>query len=73
MHSAEIFPEVSKQILKDEYAIYYSRDAGASVPAILDYLKTHNDHLVDLRVERPSLEDRFLEITQSDHLDGGQS
>ncbi len=73
VHNAEIFPEVEKQILKDEYVIYYSREAGASVPAILDYLKSHNDHLVDLRVERPSLEDRFLEITQSDRLDGGQS
>jgi ABC-2 type transport system ATP-binding protein len=73
VNSSEIFLEVEKQILKDEYVIYYSRDAGVTVPAILDYLKSHNDHLVDLRVERPSLEDRFLEITQPDHLDGGQS
>jgi ABC-2 type transport system ATP-binding protein len=68
-----VFPEVAQQIFKDEYVIYYSRDAGATVPAILDYLKTHDDHLVDLRVERPSLEDRFLEITQSDHSNGDHS
>ena len=66
-------PAVSRQIIKDEYVIYYSLDAGETVPAVLDYLKAHDDHLVDLRVERPSLEDRFLEITQSDHANGGAS
>jgi len=70
---ATAFPEVSQQLIKDEYVIFYSRDAGATVPAILDYLKTHTDHLVDLRVERPSLEDRFLEITQTDLSNGGKS
>ena len=53
--------------------IYYSRDAGETVPAVLDYLKAHDDHLVDLRVERPSLEDRFLEITQPDQPNGDKS
>ena len=65
-----VFPSVSQQIIKDEYVIYYSRDAGETVPAVLDYLKVHDDHLVDLRVERPSLEDRFLEITQPDQPNG---
>jgi len=67
------FPEVSQQVIKEEYMIYYSRDAGSTVPAIFDYLKAQDDHLVDLRVERPSLEDRFLEITQPGNSDGGQS
>ena len=67
-----VFPGVSQQLNKDEYMIYYSHDAGETVPAILDHLKTHGDHLVDLRVERPSLEDRFLEITQPEHSNGGQ-
>jgi ABC-2 type transport system ATP-binding protein len=67
------FPAVSQQIIKEEYVIYYSRDAGETVPSILDYLKKHEDHLVDLRVERPSLEDRFLEITQPDEAKGGSS
>jgi hypothetical protein len=35
------------------------------VAAILEHLNQHGDALVDLRVERPSLEDRFLEITQT--------
>lgn len=64
------FPAVSQQSIKDDYAIYYSSDAGETVPAILDYLKRQNDHLIDLRVERPSLEDRFLEITQPDLSNG---
>ena len=67
------FPAVSQQMTKDEYVIYYSRDAGETVPAVLEYLKAHDDHLVDLRVERPSLEDRFLEITQPDQPNGEQS
>jgi ABC-2 type transport system ATP-binding protein len=73
IHNTVDFPEVAKQISKEEYVIYYSRDAGETVPAILDYLKQHDDHLVDLRVERPSLEDRFLEITQTDSSSGGRS
>ncbi len=67
------FPAVSQRVVRDDYTIYYSHDAGDTVPAILDYLKAHDDHLVDLRVERPSLEDRFLEITQPDHSNGGES
>jgi ABC-2 type transport system ATP-binding protein len=57
------FPGVKRQSRDDVYACYFSEDAGLSVPAILDYLKAHDDRLVDLRVERPSLEERFLEIT----------
>ena len=67
------FPGVSQQTSKDEYAIYYSSDAGETVSAILDYLKVQGDRLVDLRVERPSLEDRFLEITQPEDSIGGGS
>jgi ABC-2 type transport system ATP-binding protein len=57
------FPAVSKRISKDEYVIYYSTDIGPTVSAIIAHVKAQEDTLVDLRVERPSLEDRFLEIT----------
>jgi ABC-2 type transport system ATP-binding protein len=67
------FPAVSQQAIKDDYTIYYSRDAGETVPAVLEYLKAQDDHLVDLRVERPSLEDRFLEITRPDQPNGEKS
>jgi ABC-2 type transport system ATP-binding protein len=57
------FPAVSQQLFKDDYAVFYSRDPGVSVPALLKYIKQQEDYLIDLRVERPSLEERFLEIT----------
>jgi len=57
------FPAVNKRIVKDEYVIYYSTDIGPTVSAIIAHIEDQEDTLVDLRVERPSLEDRFLEIT----------
>lgn len=71
-HSSEEFPAVSQKFVKEAYVVIYSHDAGDTVPALLDYLKAHDDHLVDLRVERPSLEDRFLEITQPERPNGGR-
>jgi len=57
------FPAVSQQVSKDEYSIYYSTDIGPTVSAIIAHVEAQGDTLIDLRVERPSLEDRFLEIT----------
>ncbi len=57
------FPAVSQQAFKDEYAIYYSTDPGPTVSAIIAHIQVQSDTLIDLRVERPSLEERFLEIT----------
>ncbi len=59
------FPAVSQYTLKDEYSIYFSSDIGPTVSAIIAHIAVHGDTLIDLRVERPSLEDRFLEITNS--------
>jgi ABC-2 type transport system ATP-binding protein len=59
----EGFPAVSQQGVNEEYTIYYSTDPGPTVSAILDFIANHDDKLIDLRVERPSLEERFLEIT----------
>ena len=59
------FPAVSQCVLRDGYAVYYSTDPAPTVSAILGYLDTQDDRLIDLRVERPSLEERFLEITQT--------
>jgi ABC-2 type transport system ATP-binding protein len=64
------FPGVKKHFQDEAYAYYFSEDAGLSVPAILEYLKIQKDRLVDLRVERPSLEERFLEITKLNQLEG---
>jgi ABC-2 type transport system ATP-binding protein len=57
------FPAVSQQGSKDEYSIYFSTDIGSTLAAIISHIETQKDTLIDLRVERPSLEDRFLEIT----------
>jgi len=57
------FPAISQQAFKDEYSIYFSTDIGPTVSAIIAHIETQGDTLIDLRVERPSLEDRFLEIT----------
>jgi len=56
------FPAVSQHVVKDDYAIYYSTDPGPTVSAIIAHIKAHKDTLIDLRVERPSLEERFLEL-----------
>jgi len=57
------FPAVSQQAFKDDYAIYYSTDPGPTVSAVIAHIEAQGDTLIDLRVERPSLEERFLEIT----------
>ena len=40
-------------------------DAHAIVNALLEAVNAAADPLIDLRVERPSLEDRFLELTDA--------
>jgi len=65
------FPGVRRHQFKGGYALYFSSDPGPTVTSILDYLKVHQDRLVDLRVERPSLEERFLEIIHPDRPRGG--
>jgi ABC-2 type transport system ATP-binding protein len=57
------FPAVSQRFVDDAYVIYYTTDPGPTVSAILGYLDEKDDPLIDLRVERPSLEERFLELT----------
>lgn len=59
------FPGVTQCMQKEEYATFYSKDPGPTVAAILRYVDEQGDRLVDLRVERPTLEERFLEITQT--------
>lgn len=56
-------PAVSQRLVKDNYAIYFSSDIGQTVAALINHVQAQDDILIDLRVERPSLEDRFLELT----------
>lgn len=59
------FPAVIRSLHREEYAIYYSSDPGPTVSAIIAHIGAQGDRLIDLRVERPTLEERFLEITQA--------
>jgi ABC-2 type transport system ATP-binding protein len=60
------FPAVSQKTRKEEYSVYFSTDIGPTVAAIIAHVEAQKDTLIDLRVERPSLEDRFLEITRTE-------
>ncbi len=55
-------PAVQQQYESEGYTVMFSSDTGATVSAVLDFLKHNADPLIDLRVERPSLEDSFLEL-----------
>ena len=59
------YPAVKQRAYKDEYDIFFSTNIGSTVSAIINQIETLEDTLIDLRVERPSLEDRFLEITST--------
>jgi len=50
----------------DSYAVYHSSDSAATVAALLQTVQSRGDKLVDLRVERPTLEERFLQITDDE-------
>ena len=59
------FPDVTQHLSKDEYKIFFTKNPGKTVSSIIEYISGQKDNLIDLRVERPSLEDRFLEITKT--------
>jgi len=61
--TVEAFPAVAHVVAREEYQVYFSTDIGSTVSALINHIEASGDTLVDLRVERPSLEDRFLEIT----------
>jgi len=65
LDSEVTFPAVTYSTTLDDYSIYFSKDIGPTVSAIISHIETQKDALIDLRVERPSLEDRFLEITST--------
>jgi len=58
------FPAVSQLLVKQDFLILFSAHIGRTIPALIAHIESIDDSLVDLRVERPSLEDRFVEITK---------
>ena len=49
--------------MADEYTIVFTTHIAPTIATILERLEDAGDPLIDLRVERPSLEERFLELT----------
>jgi ABC-2 type transport system ATP-binding protein len=65
------FPAVAQHMSRDGYKVFYSTDIGSTISAIIARIEAQQDTLIDLRVERPSLEDRFLEITTHSNASNG--
>jgi len=57
-------PGATPPSVEGEYLVCFSKDPGPVVSALLARIESQGDRLIDLRVERPSLEERFLEITR---------
>jgi ABC-2 type transport system ATP-binding protein len=51
--------------IKDGYSYYTTENPGPAVLSMLTLLQEAEDELIDLRLERPTLEERFIEITRS--------
>jgi ABC-2 type transport system ATP-binding protein len=69
--AGDVFPDAQFEGAADGYAMFISDNPGRAVSAILAWLEKDGDPLIDLRVERPSLEERFLELTSTDAGKGG--
>jgi ABC-2 type transport system ATP-binding protein len=65
-HGDEKFPGVQQRMVDGDYTRWLSDDPAATVTAVLASIKREGDALIDLRVERPSLEERFLELTREE-------
>ncbi|MCA9956568.1 MAG: ABC transporter ATP-binding protein [Anaerolineales bacterium] len=63
LNNSHTFPAVEQVLQKENYAIFFSHDIAQTVPALITFVQAAQDELIDLRVERPSLEERFLELT----------
>lgn len=61
---SSVLKELTDMIV-DEYCIFYSENAGTKVMELMNFIEEKGDSLIDLRVEWPSLEERFLEITST--------
>jgi ABC-2 type transport system ATP-binding protein len=60
------FPGVTRESSHEDYTVYYTAETGPVVAAIIARIQNAGGTLTDLRVERPSLEERFLELTNKE-------
>ncbi|MDW7650283.1 MAG: ABC transporter ATP-binding protein, partial [Bacillota bacterium] len=56
-------PEAVRYTTRENYHTYYTTETGRVVSSIISHIEHTGGKLIDLRVERPSLEERFLELT----------
>ncbi len=63
VHSSPAFSEFRRD---GEYAVALSDSPGPLVARLMDHIQANGDTLLDLRVERPSLEERFLELVEEE-------
>lgn len=59
-------PQAERQTTQENYRTYYTTEPGPVASAIISFIEKSGGTLVDLRVERPSLEERFLELTNKE-------
>jgi len=59
-----VFPDIEREEHQGDYTIYFTQSPGPLVARIIGRIESSDDELIDLRVERPTLEERFLELTQ---------
>jgi ABC-2 type transport system ATP-binding protein len=63
------FPGVVRKDRLNDYEILFTETTGPTVAAIINCIESAGDQLIDLRVERPSLEERFLELTREEVIE----
>ena len=56
------FSNVVKKHQIDDYCIMHSNNVGQSIMEIIKKLEKNQDEIIDFRVERPSLEEKLLEL-----------
>ena len=64
-NNAPDFKAVEQYLTKDDYQVYFSTNILETLSELIAFIENKDDTLIDLRVERPSLEDRFIEITEN--------
>lgn len=73
LRSDHAFAGAERRSVEGDYARWLSTDPAATVTELLELLTSSSDELVDLRVTRPSLEERFLELIRSGESQVDQS
>lgn len=66
LSAATVLPGAQQGIADGDYTRWLSNDPVATVTAVIGAIEDSADELIDLRVERPSLEERFLELTRQE-------